>query len=49
MESGPGNSPFLEVAAMVVTWWIAAFLCSEVDFSNNKNMSKVIEECIFIR
>ena len=24
----PGNRTFLEVASMVVNWWIVAFLCS---------------------
>ena len=42
---GPGNRTFLEVASMVVTWWIVAFLCSvfsngcvdeEVLLANNK-------------
>ena len=25
----PGNRIFLEVASMVTTWWIVAFLCSD--------------------
>ena len=25
----PGNRTFLEVASMVVTWWIVTFLCNE--------------------
>ena len=25
----PGNRIFLEVASMVITWWIVAFMCSD--------------------
>ena len=28
----PGNRTFLEVASMMVTWWIVAFVASEVSF-----------------
>ena len=31
---GPGNRTFLEVASMVVTWWIVAFLPSEPTLMN---------------
>ena len=30
----PGNRTFLQVASMVVTWWIVGFLCSEYMYNN---------------
>ena len=35
---GPRNRTFLEGTSMVVTWWIAAFLCSELSHNvHNKH------------
>ena len=34
----PGNRTFLEVASLVVTWWIAAFLCSATLSSDQLNL-----------
>ena len=33
---GPGNRTFLEVASKVVTWWIVAFLSSDIEFGNTE-------------
>ena len=44
----PGNRTFLEVANMVVTWWIVAFLPSEILMGSTiEVVNPIILLCLF--
>ena len=38
---GPGNRIFLEVTSMVVTWWIVAFLHSNIPCPERHHLTKL--------